>query len=369
MKKVTLLLLSILAGCLLFSGCKNPDADYHVPEYPIEKEEETENNPAMEVQETELPKEEEIFLWLAYWNYAGYEKEMTCLGKDNKAVSVFGVLFDAAQDAPFMTPETEELLKKVMSSKKEDEKIYLSFINDLRLFDGSYSNKDPELLARLFLQEEDRKQHVQEIVDLALSSKVDGVEIDYENLKKNEALWEPFCLFLTLLKEKCDEQGLLLRVVLGAYDVDKAAFPKGIEYAVMCYNLYGTHSGPGPKADVAFLKETFQRCQNLQGDVSAAFSSGGFIWADGKCEKAVTEKEAVELYASLGEGASSLIRDSASGALSFTYEKDGVVREVWYADGETLSLWKDTARECGITKFSLWKAGGNVERSLLHFAG
>ena len=358
MKKTILFLVFVMLGCLFLSGCKETGADYDVEKYPIKDKEDA----------TPQPVEEEIFLWLAYWNYTGYEEELACFSDENKAVSVFSVLFDQDGDEPFFTPETEQLLQKVMNEKKADEKVYLSFVNDLRLADGSYSNKDVELLARLFAEETDRQEHVREIVDMAVSGKVDGIEIDYENIKKDETLWEPFCLFLELLKEKCNEKGLLLRVVLGAYDVNKAEFPEGIEYAVMCYNLYGTHSGPGPKADVTFLKETFERCKNLPGGVSAAFSTGGFVWAGEKCEKAITELEAKELYVSLGEDAGELLRDEASGALHFTYEQDGVVKEVWYADGETLSLWKKTARECGITKFSLWKASGNSKSSLADFA-
>ncbi len=364
MKKTVLFLVFVMLGCLFLSGCKGTDVNYDVEKYPI-KDDETNSEKEENIPVTEG---EEIFLWLAYWNYTGYEEELACFSETDKAVSVFGVLFDENGDTPFMTPETEELLQKVMSEKSPEEKVYLSFINDLRLADGSYSNKDVELLARLFTEEDSRREHVEEIVKLAVVSGVDGIEIDYENIKKDETLWEPFCLFLELLKEKCDENGLLLRAVLGAYDVNKASFPEGIEYAVMCYNLYGTHSGPGPKADVTFLKETFERCKNLPGGVSAAYSTGGFIWADEKCEKAITELEAKELYVTLGEAAGELVRDEASGALHFTYEQDGVKKEVWYADGETLSLWKNTAKEFGITKFSLWKAGGNSKSSLNNFA-
>lgn len=31
----------------------------------------------------------------------------------------------------------------------------------------------------------------------------------------------------------------------------------------MCYNLFGTHSGPGPKADRAFLEQMVARMSNI----------------------------------------------------------------------------------------------------------
>lgn len=359
-RKRTLWILAVV--CSLLCACGSAEQS---PETAESQESETEVFPEREQEEME--ESEENFLWLAYWSYQGYEKELLCLGKQDTAVSVFGVLYDWQGDQPFLTQETEELLQKVKKEKGEGEKLYLSFINDLRLEDGSFSNKDPELLQRLFGNAEDGVKHAEEIVELACANGVDGIEIDYENIKKKEELWEPFCLFLEELSQRCEEEGLLLRVVLGAYDTDKALFPEGIEYAVMCYNLYGTHSGPGPKADIAFLEETFERCRSLPGSVSAAFSTGGFVWAGESCEKALTEEEAEELYTSLGAEASELVRDAASGALHFTYTQEGAEREVWYADGETLSLWKQTAKEYGIRKFSLWKAGGNKEESLWEF--
>lgn len=348
--------------CSLLCACGSAEQS---PETTERQESEAEAEP---VSGQEQEETEENLLWLAYWSYQGYEEELLCLGRQDTAVSVFGVLYDWQEDQPFLTQEAEELLQKVQKEKEEGERIYLSFINDLRLEDGSYSNKDPELLQRLFGNAEAGAKHAEEIVELACANGVDGVEIDYENIKKKEELWEPFCIFLKELSQRCEEKGLLLRVVLGAYDTDKAQFPEGIEYAVMCYNLYGTHSGPGPKADIAFLRETFERCRKLPGSVSAAFSTGGFVWAGESCEKALTEEEAEELYTSLGAEASELVRDEASGALHFTYTQEGTEREVWYADGETLSLWKQTAREYGIRKFSLWKAGGNKEESLRGFA-
>ena len=35
-----------------------------------------------------------------------------------------------------------------------------------------------------------------------------------------------------------------------------APYSVGPEYMVMLYNLYGLHSGPGPKADGPFIEKT-----------------------------------------------------------------------------------------------------------------
>lgn len=367
-EKLRIICSCIICIVLFLGGCNRVDGGKEPAEsIPLELEEE-QTTVSEEITE-DVEMKEEVFLWLAYWNHDGYEAELKCLGEVDKAVSVFGVLFDIDGDKPLVLPQTEELLQKVKSDKQEDKIIYLSFINDIRLKDQNYSNKDVDLLSRLLCDSKTRTRHVNEIVEIAMACDVDGIEIDYENIKKKEELWEPFCIFLKELLTRCEEEGLLLRVVLGAYDVDKADFPEGIEYSVMCYNLYGTHSGPGPKADFSFLKQTFEKCKELPGSVSAAFSTGGFEWVGEKCERALTETEAAELYNSLNGQVSELIRDKESGVLSFCYEKDGEIHEVWYADAETLRGWKKVAEEYGITKFSLWKAGGNAADSLEGFAG
>lgn len=377
MKKERALIICIIAVSLLFCGCAQGLDESRTDLTVVEEEaassvidgsmEELTEDAAIESME-EAIQEDEIFLWLAYWDYMDYETERKSLGEKNREVSVFGVLFDVDGDQPFLTPDTEALLQTVMQDKGSTDCVYLSFINDLRMADGSYSNKDPELLARLLTQPEIRKEHINEIVELTKQCGVDGIEIDYENMKKKEELWTPFSLFLEELKVRCDEEGLLLRVVLGAYDIKKADFPPGIEYVIMCYNLYGTHSGPGPKADIEFLKDTFDNCKSLHGNVSAAFATGGFVWENDKCVSALTEIKAMELYDSLGQNVSEVVRDPDSGVLYYTYEAEGKKREVWYADGETLSLWKNIAKEYGIYKFSLWKAGGNNAESLRVFS-
>ena len=61
-------------------------------------------------------------------------------------------------------------------------------------------------------------------------------------------------------------------------------------------------------------------------------------------------------------------RDAESGALTATWQ-GGQDYAVWYADGETLALWRDTLRAMGYSHFDLFRLGGNSSDSLAAFLG
>ena len=142
-----------------------------------------------------------------------------------------------------------------------------------------------------------------------------------------------------------------------------AGLCKGPEYVVMFYNLYGTHSGPGPKADFAFIEKTIKKMEALPGTKSAAFATGGCLWEDyvplgdkkGKVRN-VDEAEAVQLAE---KHHATPVRDEKSHALHFAYQAEGHEYVVWYADSETLNAWIGAAARGGLDRVSLWRLGGN----------
>jgi spore germination protein YaaH len=150
-------------------------------------------------------------------------------------------------------------------------------------------------------------------------------------------------------------------VVLDSQSTLYAEFPMGPEYVVMCYNLYGTHSGPGPKADADFLDTTMEKNKRLPGQVTMAFANGGFQWDDdGQCT-ALTQVQALKKMEQItGEA----VRDPKSNALSFTYEEDKRHYTVWFADGNTISYWISLAHDNGYRSFAIWRLGGNSDSEI-----
>jgi hypothetical protein len=136
----------------------------------------------------------------------------------------------------------------------------------------------------------------------------------------------------------------------------------------MCYNLYGTHSGPGPKADRNFLQSVFAVNRALPGQPSIAFATGGFDWGEDGTVVSLTQSDAVAIQEGNGISTERISRDSESAVLYFSYyDLAGLSHEVWYADGETLAFWRSLALDAGYISFDLFRLGGNALTDLTVF--
>ncbi len=301
-------------------------------------------------------------LWTAYWGPDNLTDETQDLGASLEALSYFAVYFK--EDGSFLLPERlkKDQEKMLVWHERASLRTYLTFVNDIEKNDGTSSLKDRDLLKKLFASPESREEHIREICSLTQKEGFDGLEIDYEALKDDEALWENYLYFLKELSVESKKEGLLLRVVLEpSAPFDRMSFPEGPEYVLMCYNLHGTGTKPGPKADQEFLKKMLVKSTALPGQVNFALSTGGFFFKETGSVTALTEEEAAKLAR---EGKIKAKRDPASRALYFKINDDQKGKgTVWYADSTTLKSWigfLSSEEALGELKISLWKAGGNL---------
>jgi len=305
--------------------------------------------------------------WVPYWDYADAINEVDELGDRLSDVVCFAAIFDA-QDKPFLLPDMEEALLCLNILYSEDHTIYLSVVNDIEIDDSVYENKSAELLWRLLGSDEAIDAHIEDLMTMLRESGAEGLEIDYEAIQSDVDLWQRFVLFVERLYAQTQSEGYPLRVVLSWDAAKYATFPDGPQYSIMCYNLYGTHSGPGPKADRSFLQKVFSVNRALPGRPVLAFATGGFDWCDDGSVVSLTQSAAVTLQIDNGISADSVFRDNDSAVLYFTYyDEAGLLHEVWYADDETLAFWRSLALDAGYTNFDLFRLGGNSSVGLTEF--
>ena len=297
--------------------------------------------------------------WQTYWDMEGGSHDYAALRKKSDAISCFAVCYDE-HDALYVPEQVHEMVKEYKGKKLDT---YLSFTNDI--VGKRRSEKDRDLLWRLLRDNTAIDRTVDEIVACAKDFGVHGVELDYENFAKDEKLLQRYLIFTYRLSTACVQSQLKLRIVLEPSVPFDAGFAKGPEYVVMLYNLYGKHSGPGAKADGAFIEKTLAKMEALPEKRAVAFATGGCLWQDygffglktGE-RRFITEREAVSLaekHDAVPE------RDAESAALHFRFEADGHETEVWYADSETLNAWITLAADRGIASVSIWRLGGNVD--------
>ncbi|CUH97630.1 putative membrane protein [Propionispora sp. 2/2-37] len=294
--------------------------------------------------------------WIAYWDLDAGKRDLSRLGHKVDKVSYFGAYFDK-EDRLFIPAELGD--KKIQDRKQEGQEIYLTLVNDKQNADGSVILKDMEILHRLFSNDKTMERHIAEIIALTLQGGYDGLEIDYERVWKDGETGRSFSRFVDKLYAEALKNNLKVRIVLEpSVPFAVASLPQGPEYVVMVYNLYGLHSGPGPKADREFIQKTLTRMKALPGEKSVALSTGGCLWGDNGKKNFLTEAEARSLALS---HAVKPKRDEASQCLVFSYQDGGISYEVWYADVETLNYWIDIVKEHGINNISLWRLGGNMD--------
>lgn len=290
-------------------------------------------------------------VWYVYWD-AGAVGEISRMAQLPGKACAFSCLFD--DTASVYRPDGLEALCGAVKALPGEH--FLSVTNDVLHDDGTVTQKDPAILELLW--DGGMEPAAEALLAEAREMGFDGLEVDFENIKE-QSLWQRYSQFLSLLWQKAREAGLQLRVVLPCSMPPDTALPEGPDYSVMCYNLYGTHSGPGPKADIRFLRETAQKFREIP-KMSYALASGGFLWnSAGRVERSVTEQEAVSICREFG---AEVTRDQDSLAMTAVYRDGEETYTIWYADGVTLSAWQEAIRSAvgEDAMFDLWRAGGNL---------
>ena len=297
-------------------------------------------------------------IWAPDWQINAALYDLDSLPVPFEKVIAFACIFDL-HDQPLMLTCTEKLLFTLQDRfAGTDTEVYLSVVNDIEVEPEEYDYKNSELLFRLFADEDTMRSHIKELAGLIARYHLTGIEIDYEYFYDTPDFWNRYAVFIAKVWEMCQQEEAKLRVVLTSEAAQYIELPPGPEYSVMCYNLYGDHSGPGPKADLAYLQDTCALYQPYIPDIRMAFATGGFDW-NGDHVNALTQWEAEE---QLHKAGITPERDPESGALHCLYSMDNTTHEVWYADAETLSIWRDVCAAYGYTAFDFFRLGDiNVE--------
>lgn len=273
---------------------------------------------------------------------------------------------------PFLTPSLQNVASTGAAPYREEEQgLYLSVVNDVVRAPGQSVMKDPGLVKKLMASEQNRKQHRQDLLNLLASGPFTGLEIDYEKVDMED--WPVLLDFAQELHGILAAQGKKLRFLLEPKERYLASkLPSGPEYIIMGYNLYGGHSGPGPKADENFLSKLAQWTAHLPQKPGIALATGGFAWGHGK----VISLDEATATAWANNAKAKILRDEKSGGLRFTVadntphspipsrDANGSLYEVWYADGATLAQWANIAKRLGFGEISIWRLGGNTRQSL-----
>lgn len=335
-----LLCLPLLTGCMGHKTPQEPEAA--LPDSCTAQEVET------------LAKENaSLTVWSTYWDCTD-DLEILQQEADNvDEISLFAASF---QNGEVTIPEASaRMLKNIRRREQlQDKTIYLSVVNDVTE-NGKSLQKDTAILQKVLATDEAAQTHAEQLVRLASENGFDGIEIDYEKIRKDLDLWQAFLNFEQKLLMLAKDAGLKVRIVLEpSTPVEQLSFPEGAEYVLMCYNLYGNGTEPGPKADLAFLQQMYEKFRVLP-NLSYALANGGYLWETGGTS--ATQCRAAEAQQLAEKAGTTPERDEGSGALHFSYTEGGKNYTVFYADDQTLAQWAKCLEELTGEKISvsLWR--------------
>lgn len=339
--KRTAIVILIMALLLQITACtKQPESGDITPQASSGGEPETEHSGIQQA------------AWCVYWDSGSAASLAESLSQYRQFV-MFSCLY--AEDHSLIVPEELKDLISTLPDRgaSDTPEFYLSFVNDVMHPDGSSTQKSTVFLEEVLPDAELSDAVIDDIIRQTKACGFDGIELDYENIHKCDGLWGAYLNFISRLWMRANSENLKLRVVLSvstpAAELD---FIEGPRYVVMCYNLYGYHSGPGPKADEAFLENTVRKFMSLDADY--ALANGGFEWGpDGKVVRSLTTGAAAALAA---ENDALETRDS-DGVLHFTFRSEDGLHTVFYGDEETIRIWSGILQKeaaCDI-RVNLWR--------------
>ncbi|RIX49237.1 glycosyl hydrolase [Paenibacillus nanensis] len=313
-------------------------------------------------QESAASAETALSAWIVDWDAEAGAADLAAVAASLESLQLFGAYYDEQRQIT-LREGFNRLIDAADEAALEENggERYLTVVNDILLGNGNSLQKDTGLVSNLAATVESRRDHAEEVVALAKEYGFDGVELDYERIA--DADWPHVIALYNEMHQSLSAEGLKLRVLVepGA-PVTQHLLPEGPQYVIMAYNLYGTHSGPGPKADLAMIGKLAAKMDHIPGDPVMAFAAGGFDWNAEGAASAVTEIAAAKLAESAGVQPE---RDRKSGALYFAYtDEQGDKHTVWYADQETLRLWIEGAKQRGVHRVAIWRLGGISESSL-----
>ncbi|MFJ3389665.1 glycosyl hydrolase family 18 protein [Lysinibacillus sp. NPDC086135] len=301
----------------------------------------------------------QLSIWLPEWQNKSAIEDVKNSQQGLQDIHVFGAYFNE-NDQLLFTEDAIETLKQTQQQFNESHHVILTLINDYVTDNAPIVQKDSALLHRLFQDASSRQRHIDNIMQVVEQYNVNGIEIDYEKVAKEDI--SKYVHFIEELYEQLLKKDVSLHVVLEPEFPFNVKLPNGPKYTVMAYNVHGYHSGPGAKATFSFLNDLVKKIKKSNQKLAIAFSTGGFQWVNKGKTVALTEVEAEDL---LNKTKAVKHRDQASGAAYFTFlDEQNVKHEVWYADLETLKKWTAHVQKRSYHEVVLWRAGGLGSKTL-----
>lgn len=243
-------------------------------------------------------------------------------------------------------------------------KVWLTIVNDRVGAAASPTLKDSDVVHVVLTDREAGARHRSGILSLARRLRVDGVDIDYENLPSSDR--DAFTAFARQLAGDLRAAGFKMSITVQPKSGETASRgPGGSDWAALCtvadrlqvmlYNEHNAATEPGPVASLDWMTRVIDYGLGLcpAAKLVPVLKVSGMDWGPSQAE-----------WRSFGEVDSILARtrprrhrESYNRVPWFVYDDAGARHVVYYEDTVSLTAKSDRLRKRGLKSLVLWSLG------------
>lgn len=226
---------------------------------------------------------------------------------------------------------------------------------------------------RVISSPQTREKHIADLVGLTTDKNFDGINIDYEALKKSQR--EDFSLFIEELAQALHQQGKILGVSIhpktaednpaednGSHAQDLARISQATDQLYfMTYDEHNEKTEPGPIGPLDWSQRVINYALS-QGVANQKIFFGiplyGYAWTtgEGRPRRAVgmEYQEVTELISRFDPEVN---WDGKTGESSFSYTDRGRNQTVWFNGSRSVEAKLKLAKKLGVGGIALWRLG------------
>jgi cellulose synthase/poly-beta-1,6-N-acetylglucosamine synthase-like glycosyltransferase/spore germination protein YaaH/peptidoglycan/xylan/chitin deacetylase (PgdA/CDA1 family) len=244
--------------------------------------------------------------------------------------------------------------------KKHNVKIIPILSNTDASQSGNFSG---ELLDKVLRNDAKKEQLINDIVKYLLQYKLQGVNLDFEELKESSI--EPMNSFVKELSGKLHPLGMLVTqdVMPSDEDFNVKELAKYEDYIfLMAYDQHWDESVPGPVSDQKWIEKVTDEIAKKITPAKMVLAIGGFgyDWPDGDDAESVTYQQAMSTARRFN---APVDFDNDSYNCSFSYtDNDSVDHKVFFVDAGGNFNAIRFADQYGTGGTALWRLGSEDER-------
>ena len=300
--------------------------------------------------------------WITYWNYEAGLKSVRAGKPELSNIYLFSVHLDQAGSPLIIHPE-KDYAKAIAEFQGPQTRVWLTVVNDHDDGAGKTILKDAALMHAICGDPKRRSTHIQTLLELCQKFKVDGLDVDYENLNPEDKA--PYSSFIGELAIALHAHGFKLSVTVqpkrgevhsaGAGAADWRVIANAADQMqIMLYNEHNANTKPGPVATPAFMAKvlSFAETQCEKSKIIPVLKVSGYEWGKKAREVGIRDL-AGQRAAQKGEPS----RDPGSKTPYINYQISGEDRTAFYEDATSVRSNISFLNGLGYPTVTLWSLG------------